>query len=98
MQSDNSPKNRPPKSVKEQISSSWKDASDALRNTPQAFKLEWQASKRHTLNNFSLIPMIAVLPAAQSWVGKMIVDRNLTAIDINADVQRSEERRVGKCS
>ena len=47
----------------------------------------WQASKRHTLINFSLIPLIAVLPAAQSWVGKMIVDRILQAIDINADVQ-----------
>lgn len=67
--------------------SSWKDARDALRNTPQAFKLVWQASKRHTLINFSLIPLIAVLPAAQSWVGKMIVDRILQAIKIGADVQ-----------
>ncbi len=67
--------------------SSWKDAREALRNTPQAFKLVWQASKRHTLINFSLIPLIAVLPAAQSWVGKMIVDRILQAIKIGADVQ-----------
>ena len=87
MKSEKTPKNQPAKSFKEQISSSWKDASDALRNTPQAFKLVWQASKRHTLINFSLIPLIAVLPAAQSWVGKMIVDRILQAIDINADVQ-----------
>jgi ATP-binding cassette subfamily B protein len=87
MQSDNSPKNRPPKSVKEQISSSWKDTRDALRNTPQAFKLVWQASKRHTLINFSLIPFIAVLPAAQSWVGKMIVDRILQAVNVGADVK-----------
>ena len=87
MKSEKTPKNQPAKSFKEQISSSWKDASDALRNTPQAFKLVWQASKRHTLINFSLIPLIAVLPAAQSWVGKMIVDHILQAIDINADVQ-----------
>ena len=87
MQSVNTPKKLPNQTFKEQISSSWKDASDALRNTPQAFKLVWQASKRHTLINFSLIPLIAVLPAAQSWVGKMIVDRILQAIDINADVQ-----------
>ena len=87
MQSVNTPKKQPNQTFKEQISSSWKDASDALRNTPQAFKLVWQASKRHTLINFSLIPLIAVLPAAQSWVGKMIVDRILQAIDINADVQ-----------
>jgi len=87
MQSVNTPIKQPNQTFKEQISSSWKDASDALRNTPQAFKLVWQASKRHTLINFSLIPLIAVLPAAQSWVGKMIVDRILQAIDINADVQ-----------
>lgn len=87
MQSVNTPKKQPNQTFKEQISSSWKDASDALRNTPQAFKLVWQASKRHTLINFSLIPLIAVLPAAQSWVGKMIVDRILQAININADVQ-----------
>lgn len=87
MQSVNTPKKQPNQTFKEQISSSWKDASDALRNTPQAFKLVWQASKRHTLINFSLIPLIAVLPAAQSWVGKMIVDHILQAIDINADVQ-----------
>ena len=43
MKSEKTPKNQPAKSFKEQISSSWKDASDALRNTPQAFKLVWQA-------------------------------------------------------
>ncbi len=79
--------NQPAKTFKEQIRSTWQDARDALRNTPQAFKLVWQASKRHTLINFSLIPLIAVLPAAQSWVGKMIVDRILQAIDMGADVQ-----------
>ena len=87
MQPELKPKNQPPKSFKEKISTSWKDTSDALRNTPQAFKLVWQANKRHTIINFSLIPLIAILPAAQSWVGKMIVDRILQAIKISADVQ-----------
>ncbi|HBO33127.1 MAG TPA: ABC transporter permease [Anaerolineaceae bacterium] len=87
MQSEKTPKNQSPKSFKERISASWRDTSEALRNTPQAFKLVWQASKRHTIINFSLIPLIAVLPAAQSWVGKMIVDRILNAIEMGADVQ-----------
>lgn len=87
MQPEFKPKKQSPKSFKEQISSSWKDTSEALRNTPQAFKLVWQASKRHTLINFILIPLIAVLPAAQAWVGKMIVDRILEAIKTGADVQ-----------
>jgi len=88
MQSGNTPRQKQStNSLKEKISSSWQDTSDALRNTPQAFKLVWQASKRNTIINFTLIPLIAVLPAAQSWVGKMIVDRILHAIDLGADMQ-----------
>lgn len=92
MQSGNTPRQKQStNSLKEKISSSWRDTSDALRNTPQAFKLVWQASKRNTIINFTLIPLIAVLPAAQSWVGKMIVDRILYAIDFGADMQAGLE-------
>lgn len=92
MQSGNTPRQKQStNSLKEKISSSWQDTSDALRNTPQAFKLVWQASKRNTIINFTLIPLIAVLPAAQSWVGKMIVDRILNAIDLGADMQAGLE-------
>ena len=92
MQSGNTPRQKQStNSLKEKISSSWQDTSDALRNTPQAFKLVWQASKRNTIINFTLIPLIAVLPAAQSWVGKMIVDRILHAIDLGADMQAGLE-------
>ncbi len=87
MRPENTPRNQAPKNLKEKISNSWKDTAEALRNTPQAFKLVWNASRRHTLINFCLIPLVAVLPAAQSWVGKMIVDRILQAIDIGADVR-----------
>ncbi len=64
-----------------------KDAFEALRNIPEAFKLVWNASKKHTLINFGLIPLVGLLPAAQSWVGKMIVDQILQAIELSADVQ-----------
>lgn len=74
-------------SLREKIQKGWSDARDALRNTPQAFKLVWHASKKHTLISFGLIPFIAVLPAAQSWVGKMIVDKILAAIDQSASVE-----------
>jgi len=63
------------------------DAAEALRNIPEAFKLVWNASKKHTLVNFGLIPLVGLLPAAQSWVGKMIVDKILEAIELSADVQ-----------
>lgn len=64
-----------------------KDAAEALRNIPEAFKLVWNASKKHTLVNFGLIPLVGLLPAAQSWVGKMIVDKILLAIELGSDVQ-----------
>ncbi len=59
---------------------------DTLRNTPQAFRLVWAASRSNTLISFGLTPISALLPAAQSWVGKMIVDSILGAINQSLDV------------
>jgi ATP-binding cassette subfamily B protein len=53
-----------------QTSEFWK----ALRNTPQAFRLVWSASRLAALVGFSLTPVAALLPAAQAWVGKLIID------------------------
>ncbi len=74
-------------SLADRLWASWRDATDALRNTPRAFLLVWNASKRHTLLSFGMIPIIALMPAAQSWVGKMIVDRILQAIEVEASIQ-----------
>lgn len=73
--------------VKDEKKNPIKDAAEALRNIPEAFKLVWNASKKHTLVNFGLIPLVGLLPAAQSWVGKMIVDKILLAIELGSDVQ-----------
>lgn len=70
----------------ERVRNRWRDVSDALRNTPHAFRLVWNASKKHALLSFGMIPFIAMMPAAQSWVGKMIVDQILAAINQSADV------------
>lgn len=70
----------------QKIKNGLKDSSDALRNTPFAFKLVWEASKTHALVSFGMIPFIALMPAAQSWVGKMIVDQILAAINSGADL------------
>ncbi|NLE93007.1 MAG: ABC transporter ATP-binding protein [Chloroflexi bacterium] len=59
---------------------------ETLRNTPEAFRLVWAASRMNTLISFGLTPITALLPAAQSWVGKMIVDSILGAINQSADV------------
>ncbi|HOZ38358.1 MAG TPA: ABC transporter ATP-binding protein [Anaerolineaceae bacterium] len=60
---------------------------ETLRNTPEAFRLVWAASRGNTLISFGLTPIAALLPAAQSWVGKMIVDSILGAINQSMNVE-----------
>lgn len=64
-----------------------RDNLETLRNTPEAFRLVWAASRSNTLISFGLTPIAALLPAAQSWVGKMIVDSILGAINQSVGVQ-----------
>ena len=53
----------------------------ALRNTPQAFKLVWEAGRGLALVNFLMTPIMALVPAAQAWVGKLIVDSILASVN-----------------
>ncbi len=53
----------------------------ALRNASNAFKLVWAASKQNALFNFALTPIAALMPAAQAWVGKLIVDKILGVVN-----------------
>lgn len=50
------------------------DFGDALRNTPQAFRLVWSASRRAAIGGILLTLVSAVLPAAQAWTAKLIID------------------------
>ena len=50
-----------------------------LRNTPEAFRLVWSASRRAALAGIGLTLIAALLPAAQAWVGKLIIDGILSA-------------------
>lgn len=52
----------------------------ALRNTPEAFRLVWSASRPAALAGVSLTLVSAALPAAQAWVGKLIIDAILNAV------------------
>ena len=47
---------------------------EALRNTPQAFGLVWAASPGAALVSAALMLVAAILPAAQAWTGKLIID------------------------
>ncbi len=52
---------------------------DAVRNTPQAFRLVWAASRPAALVGVALTLIAAFLPAAQAWTGKLIIDAILDA-------------------
>lgn len=69
-----------------------KDFFDALRNTPQAFKLVWQAGRKNALISFGLTPIAALLPAAQAWVGKLIIDNILKVINAGVEPQVGLQR------
>jgi ATP-binding cassette subfamily B protein len=59
---------------------------DALRNTPRAFELVWQADKQTAMVSFILTPILALIPAAQAWVGKLIIDSIITSIGQKASL------------
>lgn len=74
------------KKLKGGIKGAIRENLETLRNTPEAFRLVWAASRRNTLISFGLTPIAALLPAAQSWVVKMIVDSILGAINQSLEV------------
>jgi ATP-binding cassette subfamily B protein len=59
---------------------------EALRNSPEAFRLVWSASRHAALVGISLTLVAAVLPAAQAWVGKLIIDAIVNVTDQGIEV------------
>jgi ATP-binding cassette subfamily B protein len=72
---------RPPASLFARLANQVREFWEALRNTPQAFRLVWAASRSATLVGVGLTLVAALLPAGQAWAGKLIVDAIVTAID-----------------
>ncbi|MFN3373861.1 MAG: ABC transporter ATP-binding protein, partial [Chloroflexus sp.] len=52
----------------------------AVRNVPAAFRLVWQADRGHTLLMAVITLLAAGLPLAQAYIGKLIVDTVVTAV------------------
>ncbi len=74
----NPPNARPaglPARVRQEVREFW----EALRNTPEAFRLVWSASRRAALTGIGLTIVAASLPAAQAWAGKLIIDSVVAA-------------------
>jgi ATP-binding cassette subfamily B protein len=64
-----------------------RDVRAALRTIPQALRLAWEADRNSTIG-MSIVSLIAALiPSSQAWVGKLIVDSVVQAIDVGLPVQ-----------
>lgn len=61
----------------------WDEFWEALRNTPQAFRLVWASSRFSAVLGIVLMLVAAILPAAQAWVGKLIIDAIVNAVQQN---------------
>ena len=73
------PPSRPPVSSTARTGNQVREFWEALRNTPEAFRLVWSASRPAALVGVSLTLVAAVLPAAQAWAGKLIIDAIVNA-------------------
>ncbi len=58
----------------------WQDVRAAFANIPRALRLVWNAHRWSTIGLALLSLVSALLPAAQAWVGKLIVDTIVNAM------------------
>ena len=68
------PPGQRPTSLAARMGSQVREFWEALRNTPEAFRLVWSASRSAALVGVGLTLVAAVIPAAQAWAGKLIID------------------------
>jgi len=83
--SNSSSTNKSHLSIPARISNQIREFWEALRNTPEAFRLVWSSSRKAAFVGFSLMPLSALLPAAQAWAGKLIIDAIVSAISQSMD-------------
>src|SRR5215468_2849832 len=65
-----------------------KELHRSFTHTPQAVKLVWQTNRWATIGLGLLTLGGALLPASQAWVGKLIVDGVVAAIQHGSDPER----------
>ncbi|MBI5652310.1 MAG: ABC transporter ATP-binding protein [Chloroflexi bacterium] len=69
----------------------WRDHSgnfrDAIINVRRAFGLVWQAHPPSALTMLGCTLVGALLPASQAWIGKLIVDAVVNAINTHTDAE-----------
>ncbi len=68
----------PPKSA--DAPTTWRERVKALRNVPPLLRMVWDTSPPLTTGTIVLRLVSAVIPVAQLWVGKLIIDQVVRAI------------------
>ena len=68
----------------------WQEVRHTFTHTPQAVRLVWQTNHWATIGLGSLTLGGALLPATQAWVGKLIVDGVVAAIQKGGDSDRTQ--------
>lgn len=69
----------------------WQETKIAFGNVPGAFRLVWKAHRGATLGMVATTLVFALLPAAQAWVGKLIVDSVVGSLSQRLTVGQSFE-------
>lgn len=84
------PRPRPPISAAPEAQSwaeRWQGIRAAFGNIPRSLELAWQANRVAAVGMAIVTLLAAALPAAQAWVGKLIVDTVVDAINNALPVQ-----------
>ncbi|HEX9787439.1 MAG TPA: ABC transporter ATP-binding protein, partial [Candidatus Binatia bacterium] len=66
----------------------WQKVRASFAHTPQALRLVWQTNRLATVGLAFLTLGGALLPATQAWVGKLIVDGVVAAIQKGNDPEQ----------
>jgi ATP-binding cassette subfamily B protein len=70
---------RAPRRNAPEPSPSWRERVAALRYVPPLIKLVWQTSRGYTVTMIALRLLLAFIPIATLWVGKLIIDAVVAA-------------------
>jgi ATP-binding cassette, subfamily B, bacterial len=67
------------KDARNESSPSWRERVAALRYVPPLIKLVWETHRGYTVTMIALRLLLAIIPIATLWVGKLIIDEVVTA-------------------
>ncbi len=65
----------------------WRDFRASFANIPRAFQLVWEAHRLGTIGMAIITLLAAALPISQAWVGALIVDEVVKAVNNGLSVQ-----------